>query len=97
MRSDTKDLLLKAGGAALVFAMAVGVCALEQVTFTAADGAEYLEKRGYTDVSGGKVAAFSACDDHELARKYTATNKDGKTVHKTVCNGIFGPYSPLFQ
>lgn len=60
------------------------------------EGREWLEKKGYTNVTGGERDYWNSCGKNTYARGYDCTDKDGKRVHKTVCFGLFGKHSPLF-
>lgn len=64
--------------------------------YTAAEGATYLQEKGYTAIQGGERDYFNMCGKDVFARSYTAQDADGRTVTKTVCfTPLFGPHLPL--
>ena len=78
----------------------VGVTRLSQVyndaVHPASQGQEYLEKKGFRNVSGGETDLLNSCGEGVYARSYRATSPSGKTGDYTVCFNLFGPSRPLF-
>jgi hypothetical protein len=85
------------------FAAGAALCgvfiAASQKAHTPAQGAQYLERHGYTNVQGGDDSHwFNSCATHHtMSRTYSVTAPDGKTTTRSVCFGLFGPYPPLFD
>jgi hypothetical protein len=88
------------GGIAALFAAAVlGIVLIQGANDKAhppSEGADWLSKQGYTDVTGGAVDAFNGCNKGEFAREYEATSRDGERGKQVVCWGLFGKHGPLF-
>jgi hypothetical protein len=84
------------GGVFLLAALGIGAYVLDNTIHSPGSGRAYLEHKGYKNVQGGGRDFFNMCGKNTTARHYTAEDTNGKTVDKTVCFGLFGPYSPLF-
>ncbi len=97
MQKPNKETLIKLGALAAAFAIAAVGISIQESSFPASAGAEYLEKQGYTHVSGGDVQPSLGCGRSSIGRHYTATNEEGKIVKRTVCNSLFGPRDPAYQ
>lgn len=81
--------------------VAVGVVGLVQgfnhFAHPASQGQEYLQKKGFSNVSGGQTDHFNTCGKNVYARSYKATDPaTGKTGDYTVCFSLFGPSRPWF-
>lgn len=65
--------------------------------FSAERGADYLETKGYQNVTGGdRVYMFHTCAKDDMVRQYHAV-KDNKKVTQNVCyTPLWGPYLPWF-
>ena len=97
----SKDGLKTIGGVIGLAALAAGAFGINSaygnMVFPKHRGVEYLEGRGYTDVTGGSRDYVNACAEDDTARSYTATHPEtGERVRRTVChNLIIGPHAPL--
>ncbi len=84
-----------------VFMAVVGVASLLStgcdVAYPRKKGKDWLEKQGYTNVTGGNIDYFNTCGKNVTARNYECDDKNGKHVKRTVCYGMLGPYAPIFE
>lgn len=81
--------------AAAVFTVIIGAQVGQRLIHSVEDGQDYLEQKGYTEVSGGTVDHFNACGKNTFARSYNVTSPEGEKQDKTVCFWFGAKYEPL--
>ncbi len=80
-----------------ICALATGNAILMKKAYPESGGKEWLEKQGYTQVTGGEnISLLNACGKNIASRTYEAINSEGKKATLTVCKGPFGYHPPLF-
>lgn len=82
-------------GIAASFAVVAGAAIFGPSILAAPDDyVKHLTKEGYTQIQGGQINT-RACGRHGggFGREYSAQDKQGQSVKKTVCLGAFGKYT----
>jgi hypothetical protein len=95
MPSRATSLITYFAGAAALVGVAIAIESCSSAIHPAEKGRDYLQSKGYTNITGGDRDYFNACGKNIVARGYTATH-NGRRVSQEVCFGPFGPYLPWF-